>query len=119
MLLAGFGIDDGRVYMHADLDLQYPRLDRGRLAGADLDPLPACGSEFDLKGLDVASAVANGQSDSCKGKFASVRVSELVVSEVVFRGFSSCEDTNELPPSFLWYPPPRRLCRILRNWRRL
>lgn len=42
----------------------------------------------------VAAAVANGQSENCKGKFASGRVSELVDCEVVFRGFSSCEDTN-------------------------
>src|SRR6266508_5442458 len=48
MLLAGFGIDDGRAYMHADLDLQHPRFDRGRLAGADLDPLPARRSELYL-----------------------------------------------------------------------
>lgn len=47
-----------------------------------------------LKGLEVAAAVANAESNNCKGKFASGRVSELVDSEVIFRGFSSCEDTN-------------------------
>jgi hypothetical protein len=30
----------------------------------------------------------------CKGKFASGRMSEPVDSEVVFRGFASCEDSD-------------------------
>jgi hypothetical protein len=46
------------------------------------------------KGLDVAAAIAAGDAASCKGKFASGRVSELIDSEVVFRGFSSCEDSD-------------------------
>jgi hypothetical protein len=46
-----------------------------------------------LKGIDIASAVAAGDSQACKGKFASGRVSELVDDEVVFRGFASCEDS--------------------------
>lgn len=47
-----------------------------------------------IKGIDVAAAVAGADAKECKGKFASGRVSELVDSEVVFRGFSSCEDTD-------------------------
>jgi hypothetical protein len=47
-----------------------------------------------IKGIDVAAAVAGGDAKECKGKFASGRVSEMVDSEVVFRGFSSCEDTD-------------------------
>ena len=46
-----------------------------------------------LKGLDVASAVVATDARNCKGKFASGRTSELVDSDVVFRGFSSCEDS--------------------------
>jgi hypothetical protein len=46
-----------------------------------------------LKGLDVASAVVAMDARDCKGKFASARNSELVDSDVVFRGFSSCEDS--------------------------
>ena len=42
----------------------------------------------------MAAAVAGADAKECKGKFASGRVSELVDSEVVFRGFSSCEDTD-------------------------
>jgi hypothetical protein len=33
-------------------------------------------------------------SQDCKGKFASGRTSELVDSDVVFRGFSSCGDSD-------------------------
>jgi ketosteroid isomerase-like protein len=46
------------------------------------------------KGLDVAAAIAAGDAAACKGKFASGRVSELIDSEVVFRGFSSCEHSD-------------------------
>jgi hypothetical protein len=47
-----------------------------------------------VKGLDVASAVVAMDARDCKGKFASGRTSELVDSDVVFRGFSSCEDSG-------------------------
>jgi hypothetical protein len=46
------------------------------------------------KGLDVASAVVANDARDCQGKFASRRTSELVDSDVVFRGFSSCDDTD-------------------------
>ena len=47
-----------------------------------------------IKGLDVASTVVASDARDCKGKFASGRTSELVDSDVVFRGFSSCEDSD-------------------------
>ena len=47
-----------------------------------------------VKGLDVASAVVAMDAHECKGKFASGRTSELVDSDVVFRGFSSCDDSS-------------------------
>ncbi|MDP1585269.1 MAG: hypothetical protein Q8M18_17765 [Bradyrhizobium sp.] len=53
--------------------------------------IPAQGG---LKGLDVASAIVGNDAKDCKGKFASARNSELVDSEVVFRGMSSCEDSE-------------------------
>ncbi|MEX2166440.1 MAG: hypothetical protein WD852_05390 [Methyloceanibacter sp.] len=65
-------------------------------------------SSAGLKGLEVAAAVANGQSENCKGKFASGRVSELVDSEVVFRGFSSCEDSNGHVTSQFFVVPRRQ-----------
>ena len=47
-----------------------------------------------VKGLDVAAVVVATDAKDCKGKFASGRTSELVDSDVVFRGFSSCEDSG-------------------------
>ena len=47
-----------------------------------------------VNGLDVASVVVATDAKDCKGKFASGRTSELVDSDVVFRGFSSCDDTD-------------------------
>ena len=46
-----------------------------------------------MKGIDVTAAVVAGEAKDCGGKFASGRMSELVDSDVVFRGFSSCEDS--------------------------
>lgn len=47
-----------------------------------------------IKGLDVAAAVVASDAKDCKGKFASARDSELVDSDVVFKGMSSCEDSE-------------------------
>jgi hypothetical protein len=47
-----------------------------------------------VSGLDVASAIVGNDAKDCKGKFASARNSELVDSDVVFRGMSSCEDSE-------------------------
>jgi hypothetical protein len=48
----------------------------------------------DVSGLDVAGTIVGNDAKECKGKFASARNSELVDSEVVFRGMSSCEDSE-------------------------
>ncbi len=48
-----------------------------------------------VTGLDVAAAIVGNDAKDCKGKFASARNSELVDSEVVFRGMSSCEDSEK------------------------
>jgi len=51
-------------------------------------------AQNNVKGLDVAAAVVATDAKDCKGKFASGRMSELVDSEVIFRGFASCEDSD-------------------------
>jgi len=52
-------------------------------------------SQPNVAGLDVAAAVVGNDAKDCKGKFASARNSELLDSEVVFRGMSSCEDSEK------------------------
>ena len=47
-----------------------------------------------VKGLDVAAAVVGNDAKECKGKFVSARKSELVDSDVVFHGISSCDDSD-------------------------
>jgi hypothetical protein len=47
-----------------------------------------------VTGLEVAAAIVGNDAKDCKGKFASGRNSELVDSEVVFRGMSACEDSR-------------------------
>jgi hypothetical protein len=49
--------------------------------------------QSNVSGLDVAAAIVGNDAKECKGKFASARNSELIDSEVVFRGMSSCEDS--------------------------
>ena len=48
-----------------------------------------------VAGLDVAAAIVGNDARECRGKFASARNSELVDSDVVFRGMSSCEDSEK------------------------
>jgi hypothetical protein len=50
--------------------------------------------EEGAKGVDIASAIAAADSKECKGKFMTGRAAELVDSDVVFRGFAICEDTD-------------------------
>ncbi|MEW6640907.1 MAG: hypothetical protein AB1586_10420 [Pseudomonadota bacterium] len=61
-----------------------------------------------VKGLDVASAIVAGDAKDCKGKFASARNSELVDSDVVFRGMSSCEDSERVAVSEYFILPRRK-----------
>jgi hypothetical protein len=47
-----------------------------------------------MKGIDVTAEEIAANAQACQGKFASGRSSELVDSDVVFRGFSSCSDKS-------------------------
>lgn len=60
------------------------------------------------KGIDVAAAVTAADAKECKGTFASGRTSELVDSDVVFRGFSTCEDSSGLRSSQYFVVPRRK-----------
>ena len=51
--------------------------------------------QTNVAGLDVAATIVGNDAKECKGKFASARNSELIDSEVVFRGMSSCEDSEK------------------------
>ena len=50
--------------------------------------------DANLKGIDVASAIASADSKECKGKFVTGRAADLVDSDVVFRGFAICDDSS-------------------------
>jgi hypothetical protein len=47
-----------------------------------------------LTGLEIASDLIGADSQTCRGKFASARTSDLVDSDVVFRASSSCVDSE-------------------------
>ena len=62
----------------------------------------------DVKGIDIAARYAADDSRKCGGKFASGRVSELVDSDVVFRGFSTCEDSGGFRTNQYFIVPRKR-----------
>lgn len=65
-------------------------------------------SQGETKGLDVAAAVVAADAKECRGKFASGRMSELVDSDVVFRGFASCEDSDGARLAHYFIVPRRK-----------
>ena len=67
--------------------------------------MPAQGG---VKGLDIASSIVANDAKACKGKFASARNSELVDSDVVFRGMSSCEDSERASISQYFILPRKK-----------
>jgi hypothetical protein len=90
--LLGAKLDNPKVVSKSETPVTYAPF------GADWRATQAVGSVkivtgAGLKGLDVASAVVASDASACKGKFASARTSDMVDSDVVFRGFSSCEDS--------------------------
>jgi hypothetical protein len=60
-----------------------------------------------VKGLDLAAAIAESDAKECKGKFLSGRTADLVDSDVVFRGFATCEESSGTRAS-LYFLVPRR-----------
>ena len=60
-----------------------------------------------MKGIDLAAAVAASDAKNCTGKFLSGRTSDLVDSDVVFRGFATCEDSEGIR-SGLYFIVPRK-----------
>jgi hypothetical protein len=69
----------------AVLKMQINKSDRNEAAGIARIRQTGWFKEVYVKDID---------SQDCKGKFASGRTSELVDSDVVFRGFSSCGDSD-------------------------
>jgi hypothetical protein len=91
--ILGAKLDNPKVVNRRDTPVEYASF------GADWTATGALGSVRiivgapDTKGIDVAAEVVGADARACKGKFASARSSDMVDSEVVFRGFSSCEDS--------------------------
>ena len=89
----GAKLDSPKVLGRGETPVEYASF------GADWRATGALGSvrinvgNTETKGIDVAAEVVAADARECKGKFASARSSEMVDSEVVFRGFSSCEDS--------------------------
>jgi hypothetical protein len=83
-----------RVLSRADTPVEFASFGAAWKADEGQGAVKIIAPNGNVKGIDVAAAVAAGDSKACGGKFASGRVSELVDSDVVFRGFASCEDSN-------------------------
>jgi hypothetical protein len=61
-----------------------------------------------IKGIDVAADIAASDAKACGGKFASGRTAELVDSDVLFRAFSTCDDSEGLRYAEYYVVPRKR-----------
>jgi hypothetical protein len=61
-----------------------------------------------LTGLEIASDLIGADSQTCRGKFASARSSELVDREVVFRASSACVDSEDERAAQYFIAPPSK-----------
>lgn len=61
-----------------------------------------------MKGIDAAADIAASDAKACGGKFASGRTAELVDSDVLFRAFSTCDDSEGLRYAEYYVVPRKR-----------
>jgi hypothetical protein len=91
--ILGAKLDNPKIISKSETPVGYASF------GADWKASGAAGSvrilaeQPETKAIDVTAAVIGADAKECKGKFASARSSDMVDSEVIFRGFSSCEDS--------------------------
>ena len=91
--ILGARLDNPRVVKRSETPVQYASYGADWTATGALGSVRVIAGTADTKGIDVAAGVVAADAKECKGKFASARSSDMVDSEVVFRGFSSCEDS--------------------------
>lgn len=102
------------------------KLDAAHLVGRDATPvsLVSSGAEWrspeangfvriipgdaTTKGIDVTANVVSADAEECKGQFASARKTELLDSDVVFQGASSCQDSAGIRRSEYFVVPRKK-----------
>jgi hypothetical protein len=87
-------LDSPKILSRHDTPVEYAPYGADWRASGALGSVRIIVGGPDTKGIDVAAGVVAADARECKGKFASARSSEMVDSEVMFRGFSSCEDSG-------------------------
>jgi hypothetical protein len=87
-------LPEGRVLSRAETPVELASYGAVWKAGDTTGFVRVIPGDVTVKGLDVAATVIGNDAKACKGKFASGRMSEMVDSEIVFRGFASCEDSD-------------------------
>lgn len=85
---------------YARLEFGAPPMRRGRCRSSP----PREG----IKGIDVAADIAASDAKASSGKFASGRTAELVDSDVLFRAFSTCDDSEGLRYAEYYVVPRKR-----------
>jgi hypothetical protein len=91
--ILGAKLDSPKVVSKSETPAEYVSFGADWKANGAFGSVRIIAEPPDTKGIDVTAAVIGADAKECKGKFASARSSDMVDSEVVFRGFSSCEDS--------------------------
>jgi len=86
-------LENPRVVSKSETSAEYVSFGADWRANGAVGSVRILAERPDTKAIDVTAAVIGADAKECKGKFASARSSDMVDSEVIFRGFSSCEDS--------------------------
>jgi hypothetical protein len=89
----GAKVDSPKILSKSDTPAEYASFGAAWKANGAAGVVKIVDDKAYSNGIDVAAAVVGADAKECKGKFASARSSDLVDSNVVFRGISSCEDS--------------------------
>jgi hypothetical protein len=92
--LIGSAMHGARVLTKAETPVSYVTNDASWRSDDAYGFVRILPDQHGVKGIDVAASITASDAKECKGKFASGRTSELVNSDVMFRGFSTCEDSK-------------------------
>jgi hypothetical protein len=91
--ILGAKVDNPRILGKGDTPAEYAAFGAAWTATDTAGTVKIIQVQPGTQGLEVAAQIVAADSKECRGKFASARTSDLVDSDVVFHGFSSCEDS--------------------------
>jgi len=91
--ILGTKVDNPRILGKSDTPAEYAAFGVAWTATDAAGTVKIIQVQPGTAGLEVAAQIVAADAKECRGKFASARTSDIVDSDVVFHGFSSCEDS--------------------------